>query len=235
MSRNFADPQCLLLGERYAPLTDEIGFANASMPATVEAFCAWQRPIQAARGVQVTCRTVSGSLDALLQHLLPLTNVEERRFLVLPTRAPWTAFFGNAYRGADVASMMRILAEDLQCQTVRLAATSGTRGYGALILEVWTPDPQGGRPNSRSIALADDGGKIRFEAFGEPLEFEEPRLYGRSAVRSRFSFEALRRYLGELGIGAFDESFYAPDGSGCLVEKQGPTAPGLAEFGLADA
>jgi hypothetical protein len=170
------------------------------MPATVEAFCAWQRPIQAARGVQVTCRTVSGSLDALLEQLLPLTIVEERRFLVLPTHAPWTAFFGNAYRGADVASVMRILAEDLQCQTVRLVASSGTRSYGALILEVWTPNPQGGPPGSRSIALADDGGKIRFEAFGEPLDFEDTQQYQHEVVRSRFSFEALRRYLRELDI-----------------------------------
>lgn len=226
MSHRFAEPDRLLYGERLRPLTTEVGFVAARVTQTVQAFCDWQAPIHARRGVELSARPVSGTLATLLQQLLPLTSVEQRRWLFTPTRGDWTACFGNGRRGGDVVPAMAVLAEDLRCRTVRVTASSSAQTFPSLIMQVWDPGPPGALPKSRSIAFANDGGRITSEAYGDPLPFEDP-----SSIDA-FSFGTLKRYLSDLGIDAFGRSFYAPGGKGCLVEKRGPTVPGVEEFDL---
>jgi hypothetical protein len=72
----------------------------------------------------------------------------------------------------------------------------------------------------RSVAAANDGGRWRFEAAGEEQTFEEIGAYSTRAIPDRFTVEMLDRYLGALGIHAFDERFYKP--IGLLVERTGP-------------
>jgi hypothetical protein len=100
------------------------------------------------------------------------------------------------------------------------------------MLGVHDPPDADGHVRRRSLAFANDSGRVVFEAFGEPLAFENLELYERPRKRDRFNFETLEAYLRELGISAFDETFYAHDQVACLVEKHGPQAPQLEEFPL---
>jgi hypothetical protein len=232
MPPEFVDSKRLLFGGRLVPLTEEVGFLESTVEEAADAFCEWQRGIYEPRGLRIVAREVFGALADMLRELLPLTNVETRRFLFTSTRGVWTAFFGNAYRGTDVASIMAVLATNMHRRAVRVTAAPGWESGGGLILEVWSPDPEGGTPKVRSIAFANDGDRIVSEAFGEPLPFEEAQGEEGSNQQAGFNFERLDSYLRYLGVAAYDEEFYAPDKRGVLIEKQGPTASGMKEFPL---
>lgn len=88
-----------LLDDRLAPLTSEIGFLEAARDEAVDAFGKWQAPIQRNRGVRLIRHNVSGGLERVLSALLPLTSVERRRHLFVPTVSPWTAYFDNGHQG----------------------------------------------------------------------------------------------------------------------------------------
>jgi hypothetical protein len=55
-------------------------------------------------------------------------------------------------------------------------------------------------------------------------------------VRDRFTWDMLQDYLSHLGLHAFEEAFYMPEGSTAwLVEKTGTFVPAQTEYTLAQA
>ncbi len=52
----------LLLADRLAPITSELGFVQAPVEVVAEALVRWQSSIHAPRGASYTTRTVSGNL-----------------------------------------------------------------------------------------------------------------------------------------------------------------------------
>lgn len=236
----------LLFDDRLAPITSEIGFVEADCSLATEAFVNWQSPIQKARGVSVTRRQVSGCLEDVLQALLPLTAVERRRFLFVPTASPWVAYFDNGYRGTDAMSVVSYLAKLIKCRGLRVVAVPDTvqgesasaRGrYGATILEVYGPHDTEFLNYIRSISVANDGGRWGFHQAGTPLPFEDTTRYEAPRTRQRFTLDLLEGYLKELGLSPFDEDFYLPASDPCaeFIEKKGPVAPDLKEYTLAQA
>ena len=228
----------LLFDDRLAPITSEVGFVEADAETVSNFFYDWESRHQQSRGVTIGRRRVEGQLRDLLEALLPLTSVEHRRYLFVPTQSRWTAFFDNGFQGTDAGSLTYI-AESMKVRAARVVAVADTMGssrdskrqgrYGATILELFNPKPV------RAIAAVNDGGRWVFDVSGSPLAFEETTAYEARRVRDRFTPEMLDRYLRALGIDAFNDRFYAPDRSAIMLERRGPTAPGLREFSLQEA
>jgi hypothetical protein len=229
----------LLLDERWAPVTSEMGFLEAPAEYAARAFGAWQAGLQAPRGISVQVRPVSGSLEQALSTLLPLTDAERQRYLFIPTRGPWTAYLDNGWRGTDAASAMGHMAEVLGCRGLRVVAVPHTlrkdKGrYGSVMLEVYGPHRTDWLNYLRTLYVSNDGGRWVFGQSGEPFPFEMLEQYQARRVRDRFTFDMLKQYLRHLGLSPFEEHFYLPEGSPAwLVERTGPVLPTQKEFTLA--
>ncbi|WP_224372652.1 hypothetical protein [Hyalangium versicolor] len=116
----------LLLEDRWAPVTSDMGFLEMDTERAARAFASWQGGLVAADGVTVNTRPVMGSLEQVLSTLLPLTGGEKRRYLFIPTRSTWTAYFDNGYRGTDAVSVMLYMARTLGCRGMRVGVAPHT-------------------------------------------------------------------------------------------------------------
>jgi hypothetical protein len=223
------DPSLLLLEERYAPITSEIGFVEAECDAVVREYLDWQRSIGPPGGsVGLSERRVAGQLEDAISSLLPLVDIERTRYLFVPTAGRWTAYFDNGWTGADVFPPVSYLStERLHCRGVRAVASreipigdQHSRGqYGSVQLDVWGPEGEPPLMYVRSLNVANDGGGWVFNESGSRFPFEDAERYGRRRIRERFTFAMLRRYLESLGIRAFDSGFYMPEGEATLIER----------------
>jgi hypothetical protein len=231
----------LLLDDRWAPVTSEMGFLETDVEHAARAFAAWQAGLLASRGVAVEVRPVRGPLEQALSCLLPLTTPEVRRYLFLPTRGPWTAYVENTRGGTDAASAMGYMARTLGCRGMRVVAVphtyrNGKGRYGAVMLEVYGPHRTQWLNSVRALGASNDGGHWVFDQSGEPFPFEKLEQYQARRVRDRFTFEMLKDYLPHLGLSPFEEGFYLPQGApGWLVEKTGPVFPTHEDFTLEQA
>ncbi|MBW8858606.1 MAG: hypothetical protein JF570_02435 [Caulobacter sp.] len=226
-----------LFDGKYAPITDMIGFIRCSPARAADLFVEWQRPIQGKRGVSVDATSIKGSLEASLRRLAPLTSVERRRYLFIPTRSNWTAFLDNGHQGTDAFSPLSYMAEKLSCEAVRATYDPETRdGSGlAVIWELYGPHVVDFSNTIRAVFVANDGNGLIFSESGEAQPYEDVEKYSSRLKRNRFTPQMLDHYLRAVGIEAFDENFYQPeDQAAILVEKRGPIAPASREFQLAD-
>jgi hypothetical protein len=231
----------LLLDDRWAPVTSEMGFLETDAEHAARAFATWQGGLLAPVGVTVETRPVTGSLEQVLSTLLPLTDSETQRHLFIPTRSAWTAYVENAKGGTDAASAMGYMAQTLGCRGLRVVAVPDTlrkdKGrYGAVILEVYGPHRTDWLNYLRTIYAANDGGRWVFGQSGEPFSFERLEQYQVRRVRDRFTFDMLKEYLRHLGLSPFEKDFYLPEGAPAwLVEKTGPLVLARKEYTLAQA
>jgi len=231
----------LLLDDRWAPITSEMGFLETNAEHAARAFTAWHGGLQAPRGIAVGVRPVSGSLEQVLSALLPLTSPETRRHLFLPTRSPWTAYVESGWGGTDAGSAMPAMARRLGCRGMRVVAVPHTlRGdkgrYGAVMFELYGPQQTHWLNYLRTLYVSNDGGRWVFGQSGEPLPFEKLERYQARKVRDRFTFDMLAEYLHHLGLSPFQEDFYLPQGAPAwLVEKTGNFVPAQTEYTLAQA
>jgi hypothetical protein len=232
----------LLFGDSLAPITSTVGFLEVPSDTAVEAFLFWQSRIYQRLGISLAVKNIEGDLKSVLLQLLPLTSVQRRRLLFIPTASGWTAFFDNGWRGTDAAAPMSYLAGQLKCRGIRVVAVPHTmreasrtaKGrYGATILEVYGTDGK----TVRSICAANDGGKWVFYQSGQPFLFERTERYKERRVKDRFTFELLDEYLRGIGVCAFDPEFYLAESSdpAQLISKIGPLAPSVKEYTLAEA
>jgi hypothetical protein len=232
-----------LLDDALAPVTEEVGFVETGVHTLTNWFERWEQSNQNERGVRITRRDVVGSLAELLRSLEPLTSVERRRFLFLPTAGPWTAYFDNGWQGTDAAILSHVAIE-LRCRAIRVVAVPDSMGldapkskrgrYGATTLEVYGPEEIDFANELRTISSTNDGDRWVFVQSGEPFPFEDRAAYRARNVRDRFPLDLLKRYLEALGVRAFDEAFYAPEHRGVLIEREGPRAPALKEYSIAE-
>lgn len=230
-----------LLHDQFAPITSEIGFIETDPALAAEAFIKWQAPLQAPK-VTISRKQVSVDLKSVLQSLLPLTSIEARRYLFVPTTSSWTAYFDNGWRGTDCSSLSYFVTL-IKSRGLRIAAVPNTKTnksghgrYGALIFELYGPEETAQLNYLRTIALVNDGGKWVFQQSGHPLPFEEAESYTAPKIRDRFTLDLLSNYLKTLGLTPFEEDFYLPSNSSAiLVEKNGPFLKGVKEYTLEQA
>jgi hypothetical protein len=235
----------LLFDDRWAPITSQIGFLETDCTRTVQTFYEWQTELQKERGVTLVMQPVSGPLENALKALLPLTSVERRRALFVPTASSWTAYFDNGHQGTDAFPPMSYLAQRLGCRGLKVMAvpdskegtTKPGRGrYGAITMELYGPQKTDWLNFIRAISLTNQGSKWEFVSTGTPFPFEDTARYQTRNVKQRFSFELLAEYLRALGVMAFEENFYMPTErpTALLVERIGPANKNLKEFTLAE-
>lgn len=222
-----------LLGGELDPVTREIGFLAAPIETAVAQFVGWQSKLRGSG--RYATRRVNGELRALLCQLAPLTSVQRQRFLFLPTKGEWTAYFDNGHQGTDVFSVISLLAEDLRCSGIRAVTTPDAKGDvgGAVIFELYGPTGDAELHTVRAVGVAKEGGRWDFWESGDSQPFERPECYRAARVRDRFTPEMLQQYLAALDIDVFDADFYAPEHEAVLVERSGRRARGVEEFALA--
>ncbi len=193
-----------LLGGRYAPLTESIGFLEAPFEKVVAADRRWRLAHGNYNGWRI-----SGPLPALLDSLLPLTAPLLRRLWV-QTTGRWTAYFDNQIIGSDTAGPLFYLAQQLRCRGVAvcLRPATGQRGQ-AVILTIYGPQPTEWLNVVRSISAVQDSGRWEWKQSGSVQPFEEPGRYQERRVRDRFTPEMLERYAAGMGIRPFDDAFYS--------------------------
>ncbi len=231
----------LLLDDRWAPVTSEMGFLETRAEHAAHAFATWQKELSVPRGIAVEVHPVSGSLEQVLSALLPLSSPEPQRHLFLPTRSHWTAYVENSRGGTDAASAMRYMARAVGCRSLRVVAVphtyrKGQGRYGAAMLAVYGPHPTAWLNYVRAVSASNDGGRWVFDQFGEPFPFEKVEQYQARRVRDRFTFDMLRDYLRHLGLSPFEEDFYLPQGAPAwLVQKTGTFGPNQREYTLEQA
>ena len=231
----------LLLDDRWAPITSEMGFLETNAEHAARALTAWRAGLQAPRGIAVEARPVSGPLEQALSSLLPMTSPETRRELFIPTRSPWTAYVENGWGGTDASSVMRYMARTLGCRSLCVVAVPHTlqkdKGrYGAVMLEVYGPHQTAWLNLVRALGASNDGGRWVFDQSGEPFPFEKVEQYQARRVRDRFTFDMLKEYLHHLGLSPFEDDFYLPQGAPAwLVERTGTFVPAQTEYTLAQA
>lgn len=221
-----------LLNNRLVPLTDTIGFLRCPVEVAAAAFLTWQRPIQDRRGVRLAERKVTGPFESLLKELLPLTSVERRRFLFVPTNSDWTAFVDNGHQGTDAFSQISHLALTIGCVGIRATDASPGATQGGTVFEAYGAEATDWLNTERAIYAAPNDGRWSFGMSGAAFPFENSAFYERMRIKDRFDSEILKQYLGELGIWAFDPDFYGHEGT--LIEKSGACAPNMQLFHLND-
>ena len=217
-----------LLSDRLAPITSSIGYLNVPLDTAAAGLLAWRRGLYG----RVHARPVEGPLPRLIHHLEPLTGGSRSRELLVATRSPeWTAFFDCLLTGTDADTAVGQLCLSLGCKGVSLATVPHTLGtglepqgrYGAVQMTLYGPLRTDWLNRVRSISVAHDGSRWRFDADGTEQDFETPSAYTRRKIKDRFTSDMLAEYCAALGIEPFDEAFYGP--AGVLVTSDVPTAP----------
>lgn len=211
-------PAFSLLDGAYRPATKSILFLEVSPVDFADWLEQWLR--RHSEGGRVRRRRLTGALADALQHLAPLTAGAIRRRLIVPTRSSWATYFDNSILGTDPSPLAHFSAE-LSCRAVRMCCDAD-----ATIFELYGAEEHEGPygvPTTwvRHVYAMKDG-YWTFDAAGEQQPFERPERYAERRVRDRFTPDMLRSYLTALGIRAFDEDFYMPNGEALLVEKDIP-------------
>lgn len=227
-----------LLSDRLAPVTSSIGYLNVPLDTAAAGLLAWRRDLYR----HADARPIQGPLPDLVQHLEPLTGGSRARELLVATRSPeWTAYLDCLLTGTDADTVVSQLCLNLGCKGVSVAAVPHTLGtglepqgrYGAVQMTLYGPLRTSWLNQVRSISVAHDGSRWRFDADGTEQDFETPSLYTRRKIRERFTSDMLAEYCAALGIEPFDEEFYGP--SAVLLTSDVPIAPGGKVLRLPEA
>ena len=196
-----------MIFEAWHPVTQDFGLIECSTDLAVAKFVDWQGSL----GHTFVIRKAE-SLDAAFDMLSPL-SMEKRRCVFVPTTSSWTGFFQSGIDGSDPFPAMSLLSQRLETRAMRVCNRPARAKYPATIWEVYACEALGGVPPlgyRRSVSVANDGDRWRFEQFGEPFPFEETQRYLLSRKRERFDHEMLARYLRHFQLEPLDDSFYTP-------------------------
>lgn len=200
-----------LCGDAFAPITSRIGFLQAPINQVSEALKVWRGQIHGSS--QAT--ELSGGLVRNVHVLEPLTIGIRPRELLVATRNPgWTALFDCGINGGDPVASVGYLARTMQVHGAVVCSVphepgAGPRGrYGALQLEIFGPVQTDFLNYVRTISLAHDGRKWRFDVSGAVQPFEDVDVYARRKTTDKFTLDMLDRYAHELGLDPFNPGFY---------------------------
>ena len=226
---------------RLTPITSEIGFLEIGVIDSATTFAAWMGKLEKERGGLLRQESVSSDLETTIRRLLPLTNVDTRRWLFIPTKGPWTVYLNNGHTGSDNSSLSH-LARLCKCRAVRAAAIAHTfcrktktGQFGATIFELYGNTMADGHNSLRGISATHDEYKWSFHADGAPLPFEDVSRYEKRAIAERFPKDLLRDYLRNLDIDMFSDDFYASEKGAVLFERTSTQYRSVQEYSLNEA
>ena len=236
------DKSQLLLEDRFAPITSEIGFIAAPRDQVVQAYSDWQQLRQIERNIHLKYQVVRGECAQVLSGLEPLTLRESSKSLFIPVANGWTAYVDNRSGGTDAEAVVLCLSRALQCLGIKMVAAPHTKlgeqkgasgAYGGLAFQLFDPQKNRDLSYCRVLALSNDAGKWEFISIGDPLPFEDTQSYKNRSKIERFTFSHLKAYLAAFDISAFDSSFYRTVDLGAgLLEIHGPKISALKATSL---
>ena len=202
----------VLADDRYAPVTDSLGFLDLPIEQAAEALRSWRSRLHGyARTI-----TLPGGLERNIAQLEPLTTHVRPRELLVSTGDPaWTAYVDCGARGGDPVSTLGHLAKSQRTRAVLVTHVphtfdrrTGSGRYGSTQLQVLGPEASDVLGYVRVISAAEDGGRWVFHAMGPPFDFEDVHRYEERRIRDRFTLDMLVRYCAELGLKPFELGFY---------------------------
>jgi hypothetical protein len=138
----------LLLEDRWAPVTEEMGFLELDAEQAAQAFAIWQRGLATSQGSTIEGLPVSGTLEQVLSRLLPLDGGETQQDLFIPTRSAWTAYVSSQWTGTDAASAMSVMARRLSIRCLRVVAVPHTYPAQGRRRPLWRGDTGGVWPGA---------------------------------------------------------------------------------------
>lgn len=212
----------MLLKGKYKPLTDSIFFLKAEIDTFNESFQKWHKSID----IKYSEEKITGKFSDIISCLLPITVPIITKYLIIPTKSEWLAFFDNGILGTDGSAPSYISEEIIRCQMIR--SNCSDKG---VVLEYRDPrqskykDEYGIEhyQNDRYIYYSGLEAKgYKFKTSGQPFPFEDLERYKIKPLKKRFDCELLKKYLLEFNIDAFNPDFYLPkDKKGILLTKKG--------------
>ncbi|YCK79792.1 hypothetical protein M1D89_01820 (plasmid) [Arthrobacter sp. D3-18] len=210
----------LLLGSRWAPVTNTLSFINAPLEQAAQVWHDCYASSYPKWNIVQTEHT--GTVEEHFSRLLPLAAGAKTLFL--ETLNPdWTlAVNNNAYTGPDLSSMLTVeYAQNRGIRSVIVMEVPHTldrktysqwRGrYGGRRFIVLGP----GKAKTGVFLVNED--KWVFSRGGEVLDFEDTKAYDSPRATDRFTHEMLVDYCRHLGLDPYNENFYVPNGRGIMV------------------
>ena len=234
-----------LLESRYWPTTSQFGFLESDAKRAARNCRNWLSEITSHRKISCEISELVAPMSELFDRLAPLTDVEIRRYLFVPTLSPWTAYFDNGSAGAEPARVS-YLSKLLDCRGVNICCQSDTiekvlgrelGNYGAVIFELYSAESEHISKLYRTVYSVNDGGRWVFDASGHELPFEDVSAYKARRIRDRFTPEMLQKYLLAIGINAFDEEFYITNKErpAYIIELVGEEFPNMRKISYREA
>lgn len=215
-----------LLDDQFAPITSKIGFLEIPLAEAASGLATWRRRLYG----EVAVSAANEGFPEVLHRLEPLTGGSRPRELLISAHR-WTAYFDNSLRGTDAVSAIGYLSRAMRCRGLAITAIphavqgngKGPGRMGSMQFELFGPEQTEFLNYLRTVAVAFDGRKWVFHAFGPALPFEEVDNYRQRQVRERLTSEMLERYCRALGIDVLNPDAYGPDA--VFFESPIPSAP----------
>ncbi|AZZ55028.1 hypothetical protein [Rathayibacter iranicus] len=211
-----------VLGDRFAPITSDMGFVRAPAAAVARVYREWALEYGRPR----TVTEVPGGLADAGPLMQPLEYGSTSKFLVVGTAHPeWSAFVTNGAQGTDPGSPTAVLGQRLNTDSLYISCIPACpRGderarLGARMFVVHRPDPSpaaGLAEIIRMVAVIQDS-RWTFHTSGDPLPFEDVSAYMNRRVADRFTPEMLADYCAAYGLRPFDDDFFP--GPSYLLER----------------
>jgi hypothetical protein len=159
---------------------------------------------------------LDGDLESNLLALEPLTVAAAPRELVMETRnQEWVALLDCGVP-VDHRTPTMHLCGVLDARGVVVTSIPDAKAdrrtperFGARQFIMFGPEGNHFLNYERSISVARDGSKWRFDANGPVQPFENVEAYGARRVADRLTSSMLVAYASAMGLAPFDEGFYA--------------------------
>ena len=212
----------LLLDGRFLPTTGVIGFLERPLADLTDAFCAVVAPQLRTDPAALRREPVGGPLASALERLQPLAPTPAGdTFLLCPTNGAWTAYFDNASTGGDPRPVAAALPDRLGCRSLIVMAVPdpGARQKDPARMQtigfsLAAPGHAGWTDAVRVFIVSHLGGQTEVQTYGDPLPVEDTDL-------PDLDLDLLDRYLCSLGVTAFCDTAYLPEGStGLLISAR---------------
>jgi hypothetical protein len=211
-----------LLGERFAPITERIGFLERGLDECVDALQRWRQNL----GRDVELEILTAGFPECLHSLEPLVGGARPRELFVQVSKDWTAYFDCSIRGTDADSTIPYLTRTIGCRGLAICAAPHTIGLsgvdvermGSIQFALYGPVQTDFLNYVRTVSASFDGGRWRFDTWGTEQAFEETSEYRTRRVRDRFTSDMLGRYCQALGLDVFNPQSYGPRAT--LVRSQ---------------
>ncbi|MFS0735306.1 hypothetical protein ABC304_07725 [Microbacterium sp. 1P10UB] len=209
-------PSQLLLDGEFDRFTEAIWYVNAPFDVVAQEMTAWLTDLG-----NRTFTPIHLDLPNALDQLEPWRPSGGKQLLV-QTDSNWTAIFSQSGDGLE---SYEYVGGRLGVSRVRTAYSPhivrdrAIINYGGCAFWYRAGD---GTPRSLQASYQS---RWDWDAYGEPLAFEDQDLYTAKKVADRFTLSTLNGYCLALGIRRNDPSFYLPNA--LLIEEHYPATPGL--------